>query len=253
MLKVAALFDNPRFYILAFSVAISIFIPSWLRLHIPSDQLFYIRTEQIFGYACILYWYVALLVSPLHKRLEGRFGTAYLVFARRSIGVSAAYFALLHVVTSMWAQIGGLHGLSLLPERFLWALGFGGIGVVILIMMAATSFNKVIAFMTFRRWKWLHRLGYIGGVLVLLHMWMIGTHLSYLSFRSIIFVLLVVLFRFESIRIAENLAKKYPQVASKSMLIAGLLWLAIVALLISLPLLIEPSANHHSASLGQLA
>lgn len=246
MLKtLSKLSGNPRFYILASAVALSLFIPSYLRLQIPSDQLFYIRVEQIFGYICIILWYIALLISPLHKRLGGRFGTGYLVFARRAVGVSAAYFALLHVIVTLLGQMNGFQGLLLLPDRFLWALGLGSISLVILMLMAATSFDRVIAYMTYRRWKWLHRLGYIGGIFVLLHMWMIGTHLSYLTFRSAIFVMLAILVGFESIRIAENLAKKYPQLQQKKTLISVLLWLVVIGLLLALPQFIDPSANHH--------
>lgn len=246
MLKMlSSLFSNPRFYILAGSVALSLLVPSYLRLQIPSDQLFYIRVEQIFGYICILLWYVALLISPLHKRLGGRFGTGYLVFARRAIGVSAAYFALLHVIITLLEQMNGLRGLQLLPDRFLWALGLGSISLVILLLMALTSFDKVIAYMTYRRWKWLHRLGYIGGISVLLHMWMIGTHLSYATFKSVIFVMLAILVGFESLRIAENLVKKYPVLEQKKTAISVLLWLVVVGALLVLPQLVDPSANHH--------
>lgn len=239
------LFANPRFYILVSAVALSLLIPSYLRLQIPSDQLFYIRVEQIFGYTCVLLWYVALLISPLHKRLGGRFGIGYLVFARRAIGVSAGYFALLHVIITFLGQMDGFRGLLLLPDRFLWALGLGSVSLVILLLMALTSFDRVIAYMTYRRWKWLHRLGYIGGICVLLHMWMIGTHLSYLTFKSIIFVMLVTLVGFESLRIAENLVKKYPKVRQKKTLISVLLLLVVTGVLLVLPQLIDPSANHH--------
>jgi len=55
------LLDNPRFYILATAVTLSVLIPSWLRLTVPSDQLFVIRVEQVFGYLCMVCWYVALI------------------------------------------------------------------------------------------------------------------------------------------------------------------------------------------------
>ncbi len=244
------LLDNPRFYILAAAVTLSVLIPSWLRLTVPSDQLFVIRVEQVFGYLCMICWYVALITSPLQKQLSGRFGTNYLVFCRRAIGVSGAYFALLHVMISLFGQIGGLSGLALLPPRFLWAILLGTLALLILLAMAATSFNKVIAFMTFPRWKMLHRLGYIGGLAVLLHIWMIGTHLSYLSFRSVIFVFLVILFRLESVRIANNLAKKYPNLQDKRVFISVGLWIAAMLMLLLLPQLFGSTTNHHISEVG---
>lgn len=243
--KDLVLLDNPRFYILAAAVALSVLIASWLRLAVPSDQLFVIRVEQVFGYLCIVCWYAALVASPLQKQLTGRFGTNYLVFCRRAIGVSGAYFALLHVMVALFGQIGGFAGLALLPPAFLWAIGLGTVALVILLAMAATSFNKVITYMTFPRWKMLHRLGYIGGVLVLVHIWMIGTHMSYLSFRSVIFVFLLVLFRLEAVRIGDNLAKKYPALEQKRTLISIGLWMAAAALLLVLPGIFDSGTNHH--------
>ncbi len=244
------LLDNPRFYILATAVTLSVLIPSWLRLTVPSDQLFAIRVEQVFGYTCLVCWYVALIASPLQKQLGGRFGTNYLVFCRRAIGVSGAYFALLHVLISLFGQIDGLSGLALLPPKFLWSIGLGTLALFILLAMAATSFNKVIAFMTYPRWKMLHRLGYIGGLAVLLHIWMIGTHLSYLSFRSVIFVFLTLLFRLESVRIADNLAKKYPKLQGKQMTVSVGLWIVATLLLLMLPWFFGSTTNHHVTGNG---
>ena len=105
---------NIRFYILAATVCVSIFVFCWLRLTITDNQLFLIRAEQSFGYLCVVYWYLALLVSPLQKQMGNRFNLTPLVFSRRAIGVSAAYFALLHAGIALWGQIGGFSGLVLL-------------------------------------------------------------------------------------------------------------------------------------------
>lgn len=243
----ASLFSNVRFYILAATLCISILVASLLQLQIPSDQLFLIRTEQVFGYLCILYWYVALLISPLQKRLGDRFGSSlsYLAFSRRAIGVSAFYFALLHVGISLWGQIGGLGSLLLLPDRFLWSVGFGTIALIILLLMAATSFNRIVAFMTLPRWKWLHRLGYLGGILAMLHLWMIGTHIAYIEFRAVIFVLLAMLLWLESLRLTDVLTKKYPTRHKRKVAIGIFLWLVAMGLLLLLPTLVSSNTDHH--------
>lgn len=237
---------NIRFYILVATVCLSVLVVCWLRLTITSDQLFLIRAEQIFGYLCVIYWYVALLVSPLQKQIGGRFNLTPLVFSRRAIGVSAAYFALLHTGIALWGQIDGPSGLVLLPERFVWSISLGVAALVILLAMAATSFNKVIAFMTFRKWKWLHRLGYIGGTLALIHLWMIGTHMAYSIFQSVIFVLLIVFFWLESLRMARITAKKYPTISRYQKWGALALWLVLTTLLLLLPRLVASNANHHA-------
>lgn len=236
---------NIRFYILASTASISLLVISVLRLAVESDQLFYIRVEQLFGYLCILYWYIALLISPLKRVVGETTPMQLLAFGRRAIGVSAAWFALLHVFVSLWGQIGGISGLALLPTRFAWSLGLGTVALIILLLMAATSFNKVIAFMTFPRWKWLHRLGYFGGVLAMAHLWMVGTHMAYLGFKVVIFVLLTTLFRLESLRVAQNIVKNRPVLAGKESIISIGIWVVATALLLFLPQLMTNSSDHY--------
>jgi sulfoxide reductase heme-binding subunit YedZ len=243
------LLQNTRFYILAFTIISSLFAASWLRTHIASDQLFYIRTEQVFGYASMLCWYIALIISPL-AALVGKNGVMLgVIFARRAIGVSAAYFALLHVTVATWGQLGGLKGLALPPGTFRTSLLLGVVALVILCIMAATSFNKVVVFMTPKRWKWLHRLGYIGGVLVILHVWLIGTHVAYVDTRIIAFVLLAILFGLESFRVASSLAKRYKELATLDvrLTIFICLWLLLMGLLLALPRLTTSYHSEHHA------
>lgn len=242
------LLSNPRFYILASSVCASIIVASLVRLSVASDQLFLIRTEQLFGYIAIIYWYCALLVTPLQNTFGDRSSIRYLVFCRRAIGVSAAYFATLHVAIGLWGQLGGLAGLALLPPHFLVAVILGFIAFVILAAMAVTSFDKIIKLMTFPRWKLLHRFGYLAGILAMLHIWMIGTHMSYAPLQVVSFVLLVILFRLEAARLAGSLAKKRPQIAHKKVIVTTALWLAMTAGLLLLPRAVGDFNDHHGIS-----
>lgn len=244
------LHHNPRFYILASSILLSILLASWLRISIPSDQLFGIRLQQTFGLLAVLYWYSALLISPLQKRFSPSTFTPYLVFSRRGIGVSGAYFALLHVLVSLFGQIGGFAGIFLLPPRFLVAilLGFGAL--LILLAMAATSFDKVIALMTFPRWKLLHRFGYLAGILAMLHVWMIGTHMSYGWLQILAFILLSTLFWLEADRLAGTISKKF-SFTHKKPILSTLLWLGMSLLLLALPQVAGSTTSHHAQKTGQ--
>lgn len=199
---------NSRFYILVSSLLVSLMVVGVLRLQISSDQLFYIRTQQVFGLLAILYWYFALIISPLGY-VVGKHRTKRLEFARRAIGVSAFYFALLHGSVALWGQLGGLEQLKFLPDLSKWSLVGGFIGFVILSLMAMTSLDKVVDFMTYRRWKWLHRLGYIGGLLVVLHIWSLGTHVAYTHVQILMFMLLVMLSGLELLKITKILNRKY--------------------------------------------
>jgi len=243
--------NNSRFYILVFSVLLSMFTACLLRMQVGSEQLFYIRTEQIFGFIAIGYVYLALAISPVQKIVGKPGWMKCVLFARRAIGVSAAYFAFLHAAVAFWGQIGGFDGLGLLPRTFMWSLGFGAIALLVLFLMAATSFDKVIAFMTFRHWKWLHRFIYGAGILIILHVWMVGTHVVYNSVQIICATALGLLFGLQSWRIVSDFAKRFPVFSSRDYLITIFicLWLVWTLVLLSMPNYIQSyHGQHHNAT-----
>jgi DMSO/TMAO reductase YedYZ heme-binding membrane subunit len=248
--------NNSRFYILTFSFLVSVFTVCLLRIQIASDQLFYIRLEQVFGFISICYLYLALMIAPAERAVGKREWMKHVVFARRAIGVSAAYFAFLHAAVALWGQIGGLSGIGLLPNRFVWSLACGVIALLVLFLMAATSFDKVIKFMTFRKWKWLHRFVYLGCVLIILHVWMIGTHVAYSWMQIATFIPLSVLFALEAWCIAAKLAERHPALKTQDYYI-GLavgLWVTASTLLLMLPALVQNyHSEHHSGQAGHSA
>lgn len=204
--------NNIRFYILVISALLSLGILCLCRLSVASDELFIIRVQQVFGFTALGFWYLALLATPLSVVVGKNGPMALYLHARRALGVSAAYFAVLHMLTGIFGQLGGVPGLLLLPGRFQLALVFGAVGLLVLLAMAVTSFDSVIRWMTFPRWKWLHRLGYGASVFVLLHVWIIGTHLEQPVFRWVIFILLGILAVLESWRISLQLAKRFTDI-----------------------------------------
>jgi DMSO/TMAO reductase YedYZ heme-binding membrane subunit len=234
--------SNSRFYILVSSFLISILVASSLRVSIASDQLFYIRSEQVFGLLAIVYWYIALIISPL----KSVFGTERLQqasFARRAIGVSAAYFVLLHGIIATWGQLGGLSALQYLPTMFKWSLIGGGFAAVVLLIMAATSFDIVIKKMTYARWKALHRIGYIAFIIVLLHIYTIGTHATYSVAQFSVFAALILLAGLELFRIIKSINNKL-HLKKLEVVTLYITSLSIVAvLLIAIPALV---GNYHS-------
>lgn len=241
------LLDNSRFYILVFSFLLSIVVLAGWRLRIPGDQLFHIRTQQTFGFLALLYWYVALTISPIGYVI-GKQRTKHLEFARRAIGVSAFYFASLHGTVALWGQLGGPTQLGYLPSLFKWSLLGGAVAMCILLAMAATSLDRVVAFMTYRRWKWLHRLGYIGGTLAVLHVWTIGTHLAYPRIRMIGFLALFVLVGLELYRVVKLLNDKRLHLGRLEAVTLYLsLWTAVTVAVLALPALVQ---NYHGRHTG---
>ncbi|HYH75288.1 MAG TPA: ferric reductase-like transmembrane domain-containing protein [Candidatus Saccharimonadales bacterium] len=242
--------NNSRFYILVSTLLISLLTLCIARTQIMNGQLFYIRLEQAYGVISIAFLYAALLISPLSKLFAGRTWMPHVLFARRAIGVSAAYFAVLHAAVAFWGQTGGWAGIQLLPQTFVWSLGMGAVALCVLLLMAATSFDKVIRFMTFRRWKWLHRLIYAGGILIILHVWMIGSLLVFDAVRAGAFLLLTVFFALESWRTVVAAVKKYPELQRRDYIVVLTvsLWAFWTVLLVSLPALVQ---NYHDARHGE--
>lgn len=238
------LLDNSRFYVLASSVLVSFVVAAWLRITIEADQLYYIRLQQTMGLFSLVYWYVALLISPLGY-VVGKERLRYWVFARRAIGVSAAYFALVHLTVALWGQLGGPGELGRLPDLIQTSLIFGFAGVIVLLIMAATSFDIAVKRMTYRRWKLLHRTIYTAFVLVVLHIWMLGTHVTYVGVQWVAIAALLLLAGLESYRMLKNLDAKRHFLDSR---VSGLLMLLVVLaawlfVILSIPALFD---NYHS-------
>ena len=222
---------NIRAYFLGLAVLVSILVVSVLRLTIPSDQLFYIRTQQIYGLIAVLLLYGAVILTPLSKLFPKKSWMSVLLFARRAIGVSAAYFTILHTLIALLDQVGGIANLNLLPKRFIVAFVMGGIATLILLAMAATSFDVAIKKMTFKRWKQLHQLVYIAGIFIIVHVWLIGTHADITAIRLVALIALGTLFALESYRLvgkyAANLGSLQQKLAGVAVfaMLFGSLWL----------------------------
>lgn len=241
--KEYALLSNSRFYVLAFSLILSVAVFAWLRMVIESDQLFYIRSQQLYGLICLIFWYVAMIISPI-GHIVGKHRMKHIEFARRAIGVSAFYFAFLHAAIALFGQLGGIGQIQYLPDLFKWSLLGGAVALVVLAMMAVTSFDKVIKFMSFRKWKWLHRLVYTAGVLVILHIWMIGTHLAYDWAQIGGFVALAILSGLEILRMVRAANRKYLQFNRiDAAIMAIAVWVLILVLIAAIPTSVQ---NYHS-------
>ncbi|MEX0617175.1 MAG: ferric reductase-like transmembrane domain-containing protein [Candidatus Woykebacteria bacterium] len=221
------LIKNIRKIILITSAAVALLIYLFVKTNIESADLQKIRLAQIYALTAVTYLYLALIASPLYK-LFPRLPTKSLhLVARRGIGVSAFFFALLHSQIAFWWLLGGFSGLGFLSNAYLKAISLSFIALLILSSMAATSFNWAVQKLG-RRWKMLHRLVYIAATLIGIHALMLGTHFIDLSasIPKIFFVALSVLLILEAIRFDRFLAEKFlwlPKVGLSLALVVGLI------------------------------
>lgn len=188
------------------------------------------------------------MISPVGYVI-GKARMKHIEFARRAIGVSAFYFAALHAGIALWGQLGGLSQLGGLPEFFRWSLLGGGFALLILGLMAATSFDAVIRFMTFRRWKWLHRFVYAAGIVALLHVWSIGSHVNYSVVQSVAFILLVIAVGLEMFRLTTLFSRRYTdfQAAAYFATIFLSAWMIGVVLILAVPSVVRNYHQDHTA------
>ena len=174
-MKPLLLFKNVRFYILLFSIFLSIFIYFYYQIN-PDPNYPFIH-NLLHNYALIAssYLYIALLIGPFCYNFNTPYNSKF-IKARRAIGVSAFYFAFLHYLLGFYGYLGGFSKLFTLEPKYLLAISLSYTALLILFLMASTSFDFMIKKMTFIRWKLLHRLVYAAGIFVLIHALLIGEH-----------------------------------------------------------------------------
>lgn len=228
--SIKALLDNNRFYVLVFSVLVSIFAACFLGLQTEGD-LYYIQLEQVYGFIALATLYVTLIISPIQKVVGKPAWMENVIFARRATGVAVVYFALLHAGVALWGELGGLEGLGLLPEKFVWPLIFSATSLVILVFLAVISVDKMVIMLGYHRWKWFQRLVYLCGILIIFHVWAIGIHFTPGLIRDICLVALVILFGLESWRMVDFLVERYHWRTFVKYLLFVVMWAVSVLLL----------------------
>jgi len=112
---------------------------------------------------------LVLLVTPL-RVMAARPALARL---RRMLGLFVFFYASLHLLAYAWFDMGfeWPDVLADLAKRPFILVGF--LSWVLLLLMAATSFNRAIRALGAVRWRWLHRSVYAVACLAVLHFfWM---------------------------------------------------------------------------------
>lgn len=108
---------------------------------------------------------VTLCVSPARKLL----GMPWLIRLRRMLGLFAFFYAALHFTIYLWLDQGfDLQSIAKdIAKRPFVTVGFAAF--VLLIPLAATSFNAAIKWIGAQRWQRLHRAVYAIVILGVLH------------------------------------------------------------------------------------
>src|SRR5882762_9080235 len=148
-----SLLRNSRFYVLTSSIIFSLLIYLWAKIYTDDTTLQIIRLEQTYAFLSLIYLYLTLLASPLaYVFPDFPFQKQY-VHARRALGVSVFYFALLHSSISFFGQLNGFTGISFFTDTFLPGLIIGFTALIILFLLTITSVDFAVRKLTFHKWK----------------------------------------------------------------------------------------------------
>ena len=112
---------------------------------------------------------VTLAVTPLRQWA----GRPELARFRRMLGLFTFFYLVLHFLSYAWLDMGfDLHAIARdIPKRPFALVGFAAF--VLMLPLAATSFNRAIKTLGAKRWQALHKLVYVIALLALLHFfWM---------------------------------------------------------------------------------
>ncbi|MBT9474827.1 protein-methionine-sulfoxide reductase heme-binding subunit MsrQ [Polaromonas sp.] len=130
----------------------------------PAEALIRALGDWTLRFICIV-----LAVTPLRVISS----TPALARFRRMLGLFAYFYAVMHLLSYSWFDMGFDVGdiLADIIKRPFILVGF--LAFVLLMPLAATSFNAAIKAMGAKRWQWLHKLVYLIAGLGLLHFfWM---------------------------------------------------------------------------------
>lgn len=175
------LFRNIRFYILAGSVVISIAL--YFFVLITSSGELIGKLSRYYALVAVGLLYIVLMIGPSVRVFPWIPLKSKLIFARRGLGVSVFYFAVLHSSIVFFLGFGGFDGLFRLGDKYLLAIFLSFTAEIILALMAATSFDYMIRKLGYSRWKFLHRFVYLAGFLIVIHALLLGSDFANLSSR----------------------------------------------------------------------
>ncbi|HEU0266434.1 MAG TPA: ferric reductase-like transmembrane domain-containing protein [Candidatus Saccharimonadaceae bacterium] len=241
--------DNSRFYIIALAVLVSVAVFAWLRLQTPSDQLLVITTEQVFGFIAAGALYATLIISPI-RAIFGERKLKRLLYARRGFGLATFYFAWLHGGIALFGQLGGFADLHFLPSIFLWSLAGGAVALTILTIMALTPSDQLIPHISYRAWKSIHRFVYLAGILIILHVWLIGSDITTPIVLVISYSLLVILAGLETARAIRAVNHRYHIFDRGASVALGIMaWVIVAVALLVMPVFV-PNFQTGQAHLG---
>lgn len=199
-----------RSIVLAGSILLVISIYYYIHTIIPSGTNQTTKLEEVYAFLSVIYLYLSLLWGPLYGAFPNLPLKALYFKARRTIGVSAFVFGLLHAYIAFFGLLGGFDGFNFLTTNYVVSILFGAVGLAIFFLMTLTSLDYAVNKLG-KHWKRLHRFVYIAAVVIFIHTVMLGSHFINLSewIPKLFLMLVGFLVLLEAIRFDAFLARHF--------------------------------------------
>jgi DMSO/TMAO reductase YedYZ heme-binding membrane subunit len=197
-----------RVYVAAVAYVVAVFALTYVRG--DAGDLRTIRVVEGFGLGALAALYTALVVGPLYKAFPGLPGSGTILKLRGGFGHVAFVLGFAHASVAFWGLLGGLSGWPFLGATYKTATLLSLIALLLLAILFVFSLGgymqKVLV-----RFSWLSKVAYLAGLLVLVHVALIGSHFR--NVHSFIFMLSFLLLFLLAVLLARQvdwfLAKRF--------------------------------------------
>jgi sulfoxide reductase heme-binding subunit YedZ len=120
------------------------------------------------GMSALVFLLLTLAVTPLRKIS----GWNWIIFSRRTLGLYAFFYGLLHFLIFFFKDRQGSISSTwneMLHRKYLMV---GSLALLVMVPLAVTSTNAMIKRLGGKRWRALHRLAYIAAIAGVIHYFM---------------------------------------------------------------------------------
>lgn len=213
---------STTFVILFASILFSLVITSYVLVTVSSEGLQIIRLTQAYGLTAFTLLYSTLLITPLCSVFAK---TRLFSTAQPALGIATLYFAMLHSSIAFFGQLGGFAGLPFLSNDYILAISASATAETILIIFIALAYDRLTGWLSPAIRKAFQHLLYFAGILILLHILLLGTHFQDLTSIAsrLVYIGLAIFILLEAIRIDRWLKHtfKIPQYAGFATVFLG--------------------------------
>lgn len=194
---------NPAIFLLSALIYFGVFV--WVNIYIPQGILRVIRLEQIYGLVATAFLYLVIVATPFVNVFPHSNFAQTLFSKRKSLSFAVIFFAAMHMFINFSYQLGGFTGIFYLGTSYLSAVACG---LAAFLFLFAYDFIPVV-FKTSKKFaKIINGLVYLSGILILVHILMLGTHFADLS-ALIPQIFFIALAFFVTIEVYEHFPNKY--------------------------------------------